>query len=206
MVRDNWFREILKAHDSAYLVTGGPVENGATGRLIDWAVFLCEYSSLMPPVAAGEVPCVAGNNVAYKREAFAAVDAGTLKNSWEYFHHQAMIKAGIRFLSVPEMVLDHKKEFGFFYFLSQRFHYSRSFAGMRRTGISVPQRCLYACASPLLIPLMLYRIGRDVMLKRRQRMVFLLTLPLQVAFLSSYALGEGVGYLFGSGNSLSRVE
>lgn len=206
MVRENWFREILKAHDSEYLVTGGPVENGATDRLVDWAVFLCEYSSLMPPVEAREVHCIAGNNAAYKREAFAAVKADTLKNSWEYFHHKEMARAGIKFLSVPAMVLDHKKKFGFFYFLSQRFHYSRSFAGMRREEIPVSRRLMYAFISPLLIPLMLYRIGRDVMLKRRQRLMFLLTLPLQIPFLISYSLGEGIGYLFGGGDSLVKVE
>lgn len=40
IVRPNWFNEIINAQDPAYPVIGGPVENSATERLTDWAVFL----------------------------------------------------------------------------------------------------------------------------------------------------------------------
>lgn len=207
IVRPNWFSEILRAHASGeYTAVGGPVENACDERLVDRAVFLCEYSGTMLPAPEGEVDGVPGNNVAYRREAFQAVDPATLAGCWEFFIHEEMKKGGARFRSVPAMVLDHKKEFGFLYFLSQRFHYSRSFAGMRRSRVSPPKRLLYALASPALAPLMLYRTARQVQEKGREQKTFLASLPMLTAFMISYAVGEGVGYLFGPGNSLLKVE
>lgn len=206
IVRPNWFREIERAMGEGYDVVGGPIENGAADRLVDRAVFLTEYSDMMLPMEGGEAAGVAGNNVAYRREVFDAVGAATLRNDWEYFVQQEMRDGGARFLRVPSMVLDHKKEFGFLYFLSQRFHYSRSFAGMRRRRVPAAKRLVYAFGSPLLMPLMLYRIGTQVRKKGREQGTFIAALPMLVPFMASYAAGEFVGYLFGPGHSLERVE
>lgn len=206
LVPENWIAIIADAHHSDYGAIGGPVENGSTDRLIDWAVYLCEYSALMPPIPGGETKDIAGNNAAYKRDALQAVDEETLRNCWEYFIHQEMREAGVRFRSRPDMVVRHKKEFGFLYFLTQRFHYSRSFAGMRRREIEPSHRLLHTLASPLLAPLMLYRVGRQVLRKQRHVGIFVKALPFLIPFMISYAVGEGVGYLMGPGQSLLNVE
>ncbi|HET6566587.1 MAG TPA: glycosyltransferase [Rhodothermales bacterium] len=206
IVRPNWFDEIRKAHALGYDAVGGPVENACTDRLVDRAVYLTEYSDQMLPAMGGDVAGVAGNNAAYKRQAFQKVSPQTLRNDWEFFVQQEMRASGARFLSVPTMIVDHKKEFGFLYFVSQRFHYSRSFAGMRRRRVSGPMRLAYALASPLLVPMMLYRIGRQVVQKKRERASFVASLPLLFPFMVSYAAGECVGYMFGPGRSLLKVE
>ena len=59
---------------------------------------------------------------------------------------------------------------------------------------------------PLLAPLVLYRIARGVLGKRRRAATFVASLPMLAAFTASYALGEGVGYLFGGGRSVLEVE
>ena len=115
-------------------------------------------------------------------------------------------KEGVRLLSVPAIVVSHKKEFGFLYFLAQRFYYSRSFAGMRRRRISTLGRIYYLFFSPFLPFLMIGRIAGNVLRKKRHRKVFLIALPLLVIFMVSYAFGEFVGYLIGSGGSLLKVE
>lgn len=206
IVRPNWFAEIVRGMDQGFDAVGGPVENGSAERLVDRAVFLTEYSDMMLPMEGGEAAGVAGNNVAYRRAAFENVASETLRNDWEYFVQQEMRANGARFFRVPTMVVDHKKAFGFAYFLSQRFHYSRSFAGMRRRRVPASKRVVYAFGSPLLMPLMLYRIGRQVRLKKRERGTFMASLPLLVPFMASYAAGEFVGYLFGPGRSLLKVE
>jgi GT2 family glycosyltransferase len=204
---ENWLEEIVKAHQLGYMVVGGAVENGKTDRIIDWSVFLCEYSSCMLPITAGEVPSVPGNNAAYKRAALDMVDDDIKRNFWESFLHEELAKKGVKFLSVPSIVVLHKKEFGFFYFLSQRFHYSRSFAGMRRTLLPPPKRFYYLVASPLLPLLMAIRVARAVLLeKKRFYKEFFLSLPSLSIFLISYAMGEFTGYLLGPGESLSKVE
>jgi len=65
---------------------------------------------------------------------------------------------------------------------------------------------MYLPGSPLIPGLMLWRIGREVFRKKRFRMLFLLSLPLLGAFLTSYAVGEFAGYLLGGGDSLLKVE
>ena len=206
IAQENWFEEIIKAHKLGYEAVGGAIENGGIHRIVDWAVYLCEYSHMMLPIPYGEVNSIPGNNASYKREILDKVDESIKRNYWEFFLHEEMRKLGVKFLSVPTIVVRKKKEFGFLYFLTQRFHYSRSFAGMRRSNIPVPKRLLHALFSPLLPFLMIRRIAKQVFQKRRYRKEFLLSLPLLAVFLVSYAFGEFTGYLFGPGKSLLKVE
>lgn len=203
---DNWFQEIMKAHDLGYEAVGGAVENVCVERILDWAVYLCEYSHVMLPVPRGEVDGIPGNNASIKKALLDKVDETIKKNYWEYFLHEELRKSGVRFFSTPDIVINHKKEFGFLYFLSQRFHYSRSFAGMRRSKLSGFRRLLCVLFSPLLPFLLLFRMGRQVFKKKRHRVVFIKSFPIQAVFMVSYTLGEFVGYLLGPGNSLVKVE
>lgn len=207
IVRPDWLAAIEAALVSGDAdVIGGPIENACDERLVDRAVFLTEYSDMMPPVVAGPTEGVPGNNVAYRRSVFDLVRDSTLRYDWEYFIHTELREAGARFQMVPAMELDHKKEFGFFYFVTQRFHYSRSFAGMRRARVDVLHRLVYAAASPLLIPILMYRIGRAVRSKQRYGSTYVAGFPLLAAFMVSYAVGECAGYLFGGGRSIHEVE
>lgn len=203
---ENWFAEISRAHAAGYAVVGGAVENGSTTRLIDWAVFLCEYSGFMSPIPAGEAEYVAGNNVSYRRTAIEQIDESIKKDFWEYFLQVEMRRKNIKFLSVPLMTISHKKEFGFFYFLSQRFHYSRSFAAMRRKKSSLWQQFIYLAYTPFSPFHLTWRIVKNVWQKRRHQRELLLSFPLLAIFMCSYAAGEFVGQVFGAGDSLAKVE
>jgi GT2 family glycosyltransferase len=206
IVPEDWAEETLKAHESGYAAVGGAVENGSVGRITDWAAFFCEYSHAMPPIHDGEADSIAGNNASYKRDMLARVEESVIRNCWEYFLHEELKKLGVRFLSSPRVRLYHKKEFGFRYFLSQRFHYSRSFAAMRAARVPTTLRLIYLLLSPFLPALMMWRIGRQVLKKKRHYGEFFLSIPALTAFLWAYALGEFTGYLAGPGNSLYRVE
>jgi len=202
----NWLEEISRAHMAGYAVVGGGVENGSCSRLVDWAVFLCEYSSFMPPIESGEVDFVAGNNVSYSRAAIARVDENVRNDFWEYFLQAELKQQGVKFLSVPAVEIIHKKEFGFFYFLAQRFHYSRSFAAMRRKRSTVSRQLIYLAYLPVSVFHLTWRIVTNVRRKRRYRRELLLSFPFLAMFMCSYAFGELVGQLFGPGDSLAKVE
>ncbi len=206
IVPQNWLAEIIKAHESGYQVVGGAVENGSPARLIDWAVFLCEYSAFMPPIADGETEFITGNNTSYQRSLIEQTDESLKKDYWEYFLQGELKALGIKFLSAPSLVISHKKEFGFFYFLSQRFHYSRSFAAMRKSKLSVAKQIIYLLYTPILPFHLTWRIAQNVQQKKRNYKEFFLSLPLLLIFMCSYAVGEFVGQLFGAGNSLIEVE
>ena len=206
IVPDNWAEATLRAHQPGYAAVGGAVENGSVDRIVDWAAFLCEYSHAMLPIPEGEAIAITGNNASYKRELLNRVDESVKKSCWEFFLHEELEKLGARFLSAPAVLVYHKKEFGYWYFMSQRFHYSRSFAAMRRSRVSQVRRLFYVLSAPLLPGLMTWRIAKQVHHKRRYYKEFFMSLPILATFMVSYAAGEFTGYLAGPGRSLYRVE
>lgn len=205
-VNARWFETIERLLDRGCEAMGGPVRNGAVSRLTDWAVFFVEYGRFMPPFPAGEVPGIAGSSAVYDRAMLARLGPALEAEAWEHFLHQRMRELGVRFTSDSGLEVEHKKSFTFGYFMSQRYHYSRSFAGMRLAGAGALKRALYAVATPLLPPLLLWRTTRDVLAKGGQAKRLLASLPLLLAFTASYAWGEAVGALGGPGRSLERVE
>ncbi len=205
-VPPGWFEAIARAHQAGYQAIGSGVENGSVERLIDWAVFFCEYSRFMPPVASGVVPEIPGNCAVYDRLVLERLGPEFRKEVWESFLHQRLKEQGIAFFCDPAMTVSHKKEFGFGYFMSQRYHYSRSFAAMRMRAVPLSRRLAYACATPALPFLLLWRMATTVWRKQRRRKEFLLATPIIGMFLASWAWGEAVGALLGPGDSLARVE
>jgi len=203
---ERWVEEILRAHHAEIGAVGGPVENGSRDRLVDWAVYFCEYARNMSPVPDGESNDIPGVNVAYKREVLARHRDIMEDGFWEGLVHPRLITEGVRFVSSPRIVVVHKKRFGFFYFMSQRFHYSRYYAGTRVAGAPLAKRVVYAGATAILPELLAYRITREVMRKGRHRVRYALSLPALLPFLAMWAVGEFAGYLFGPGESLSRIE
>ncbi|MFQ5875792.1 MAG: glycosyltransferase [Dehalococcoidia bacterium] len=208
---ERWFEGIVSAHRKHpdCVAVGGVVENDSGARLVDWAVFFCEYSTYMLPLRGGIVGDIPGNNVSYKRRAFEGIDGlEELLNQgfWETTLHDKLRERGDRFLLEPSIAVYHKKHFGFRYTLSQRYHYSRYYAGTLLAGASLPTRAFRSGASLALPLLLMARIGSRVVRKRRHLKKLLLTTPLLAAFTGVWAIGESVGCLFGPGQSLSAVE
>jgi hypothetical protein len=204
VVRDGWARRLLAAHGRGHAVVGGPVRNGATRRLRDWAAFFCEYSEHMEPGPTGAVPSLVGMNVSYDRRAIEAMEDLLREGRWETWLHPRLQSRGFELYSDGEASLDHVKDFGFREFLSQRWHYARSHAGMLNGQLG-RKRIVYVLGSPALVPLLYYRIARNVLRKRRHRLRFLAASPLVCIYLSVWAAGEAAGYALGGGRSLLKV-
>lgn len=199
-----WEEAVLRAHRAGHSVVGGEIRNAQTGRVRDWAAFFCEYSEHMDPLPAGPAPSVPGMNVSYDRRAIAAMEPLLAEGRWETWLHPHLEAEGFAFHVEDGMVLHHDKDFGIREFSSQRWHYARSHAGMRNDELG-PKRLVYAGGSPLIAPLMLYRIGRNVRRRPRHLRRFTEAAPLMFAYLCVWAAGEAVGYLLGGGRSLLKV-
>jgi GT2 family glycosyltransferase len=205
-VPPGWFEAIARAHAEGHQVIGGGVENGATDRLIDWAVFFCEYARFMPPVSAGITSEIPGNCAVYDRALLQLFGTELKDEVWEFFLHRRLQEEGIEFFCDPDMTVSHKKSFRFWYFMSQRYYYSRSFAAMRMVGEPLLHRIVYACTTPALPFLLFARMAKCIWRKRRRQKEFIGAIPIILPFLMSWAWGEAVGALFGAGGSLERVE
>ena len=203
-VTPEWAHAAVAAHEKGHHVVGGPIRNVVTERTRDWAAFFCEYSAFMEPLPEGETDALTGMNVAYDREAIAAMEDLLRKGRWEGWLHERMRERGIGLHCAGGMVLEHDKDFGLGEFLSQRWHYSRSYAGMRNESLG-RRRWLYALGAPLLPPVLYWRMARNVFSRGLRRREFLIATPLIVLYLVVWAAGEAVGYSFGGGRSLLRV-
>ena len=201
-----WLRAIARQREAGAQAVGGAVENGSVDRTVDWAAFFCEYARFMPPVPRGEVREIAGNNSVYDRGALARLGPEARAEVWESFLHARMRVLGVPFQSDPDLIVIHKKSYGYLQFLGQRYHYSRSFAGMRLQGAPWWKRVGYALATPLLPPVLMGRMVATVARKRRHGARFAGAAPVLLTFLLSWAFGEAVGALAGPGRSLERVE
>jgi hypothetical protein len=181
------------------------VENAATERVVDWAAFLCEYSHCILPLPTGEAEWLTGNNVIYPRALLARYAALLAAGGWENQLHDALRRDGVRLECRPDIRVGHKKHYTVGEYLSQRYFYARSYAGARVAGAPFARRLAYGAAAFALPPLLLYRTVSRVIAKRRHRAELVRSLPLLALFVSSWALGEVIGYWAGPGDSLAKV-
>jgi hypothetical protein len=204
IVPPGWARALCDAVADGRAI-GGAVENGATDTLLDWAAFLCEYSHVLPPLPSGEVDWLTGNNIVYPRSLLERHRAVIDRNRWENELHDAIRRDGGSLVCRPDVVVSHKKHYTFGEYLSQRYLYSRSYAGMRAATAPALVRLLRGAASLALPPLLLCRIVTRVIAKRRHRAELVRSLPLLGVFVMAWSVGELVGCWAGPGDSLNRV-
>jgi hypothetical protein len=205
IVPPEWGARLLAALGEGHAVVGGPIENAATQRLLDWATFLCEYSACLPPLPEGEVEWLPGNNVAYRREVLHRYLAVTAQGAWENRLHDAMRADGVALICRAALLVGHKKHFGLLEYMGQRYLYSRSYAGARVQTAPAVKRAAIGLAALVLPPLLMARILRSLVTKRVPLARIGATAPLIAVFVVSWGIGEVVGYWFGAGDSLARV-
>jgi hypothetical protein len=205
LVPRGWARRLLNLQGSGEDVVGGAVENAATDRLVDWAAFLCEYSHLLPPLPEGPVASLPGNNTVYRRSLLEKYQSVTGEDRWEDHLHRRMREDGVVLYSRPDILVGHKKHYTVWEYLSQRYLYSRSYAGMRLRGAPASRRVAYGFAAFALPPLLFVRTVRTIWRKKCHRPELMKSLPLLALFVSGWGWGEVVGAWFGPGDALAKV-
>lgn len=205
LVPPGWARQMLQAQARGEDVVGGAVENAATERVVDWAAFLCEYSHLLPPLPDGPSDWLTGNNTVYRRTLLERYRAVTEQGRWENHLHDRMRDDGVTLFCRPAIRVGHKKHYTVWEYLSQRYLYSRSYAGARVAGTGAARRFAYGLAALALPPLLFYRTVSRIWSKRVHRGELVKSLPLLGLFVTGWAAGEMVGAWFGPGNALSKV-
>jgi hypothetical protein len=206
----DWLVGVLRAFGDApagTLAVGGSVENGVCESALDWATFLCEYSAFVGPLHRGRAASLPGMNVAYRRSALADLDRAILtRDFWETTVHPLLAKRGAGLYQSDKITILHKKKFSFRLFASQRYLYSRYYAGRRFGRDQTAARWAMCGLSVALPPVLLFRMTRNLLAKRRLHFEFIRALPLLIVFVLISTCGEIAGYIFGSGDALSRIE
>jgi len=206
LAADNWLASLSSAFAPEYVAVGGPVDFRPDGRLRDWITYFIEYNSYLPPWPEGDSSNVGSANAAYRKETLDANLALLSNGYWEATLHPKLLAEGAKFRSVPGMIAYHRGPFDYFYYVRQRYLFSRAFAGARRDALSASKRAAYLLAAPAIPFVLLARIGSRVFAKKCHLDKFFLSLPLLVPAMTVYVFGEWMGYAFGPGDALMEVE
>ena len=203
----DWLEQAVEGHASGnYGAVGGPIVDYSYRRLRDWVVYFLEYNGYLPPWRREEVWDLNGANIAYRRAVLIEHHSLLQAGYWEASLHPRLLADGIKFLSLPKMVVHHRGPFNYGYYLQQRYWFSRAFAGSRARTMPLSKRLIYCLAAPVVPFLLLARIAQRVGARRCRMAKFVQSLPLLVPAVTIYVAGECVGYMAGAGDALTKVE
>ena len=203
--RPDWIKRLMEVIEQGYDAAGGSIANEAGMRWAGRVAFIFEYSGFVLPLEPRDTWALPGNNIAYRRDAIERARDAIAAETWEYFWHRSMEACGMKARMEPSVTMIHDLPIGAGQFMLQRYYYSRSFAAVRASTLSLPARALHLVATPVLPLLFLCRLGRNCMAKPSMRGEFLISLPLLAFYAFVAALGEAAGYLAGPGTSLGKV-
>lgn len=191
-----WLAALAQASRAGHPVVGGQVENGLDRRIYDWALFFCEYVAFMPPQPEGPAPVVSGINVAYHRDALLACRPAWSEAFRENEVHDAMASSGVRLYRAEGAVVASHLAMPLREAMGHLFGGGRHYGGYRKSRVAPGLRGSLALAAPAIPAVLLWRIVRDVIVRRPSRLLTLaLALPYILCLLAAWSAGEVLGYL-----------
>jgi hypothetical protein len=195
----DWLDAIAAAYrDAPADGIGGVIDPSPRGSLVDRALHLVRYTPYLPPIAAGPVPEIAGDNGTYTR---AALDewrpAIAREGFWESEFNRAIRARGGALRIDPRIRVTHTQSYGFASFSRQRFRHGRLFGRARRTALGTGARLAKAALAPTVPFVMLIRAIRACASRGRLDARTVLALPLAAWFFCCWAAGEASGLVRG---------
>ncbi|MCH8896734.1 MAG: hypothetical protein IIC33_00355 [Chloroflexi bacterium] len=201
-----WCAETVKAHQADYAGIGGAIDN-SLDRVLNWAVYFCDFGRYQNPVFPGESANASDANVSYKRSALDAVRTAWEGGFNEVTVNAALMNQGGKLALSPEIVVrQHRQGLRFWPALRERYVWGRSFGSVRCQVIGNFQRAVLTILSPILPGLVAVKMARTAAAKRRNMGKFCQAFPLILLLLSCWGLGEFLGYVTRrpAGNSKSQ--
>jgi hypothetical protein len=191
-----WAKSIAEAHKELPAVAiGGAIEN-EVDRLLNWAIYFCDFGRYQSPVKAGPSSTLSAANISYKREALSAI-----RQVWQDFYHEPFVDGSLMaqgwklWLSPRIVVYQHRNNLKLSAALRERYEWGRYYAGNRIKKVLLIKRVFYLALSPILPFVLAARKTRDVLIKKRLSGKFVKAFPLIFLLTLFWSFGEFVGYL-----------
>ena len=191
----NWCARILAEHQSRHAAIGGAIEKEEPDTILNWAIYLSDFSRYMNPVPEGPSHYLTDCNVSYKRTALESI-----ADLWATEFHETSVNWTLEsrgeslWLSSSIPVLQ-QRSLRLGTALRERYAFGRLFAGTRVAHTTVVKRTMYAILSWMLPALLVARVAKNVFDKRRHVGAFLRALPAIVLMAVIWSLGEFIGYI-----------
>lgn len=192
-----WVRTLVDAQRPGRAAVGGTVTTDPDATAVEWAFYLVDFFRYLPPVEAGTAPSLTVCNVSYRREHLEAIH-----HLWEDFFHETMVNEALRsrfgpLWIQPDARVRMRRRVGFREAIRERYAFGRLFGATRCRFVSTGRRVLYSLLAPLLPILLLGRMARKVLRSPGTGARFARALPVLVALVAAWSLGEWLGYVTG---------
>lgn len=193
----DWVNNILEAHQSSYVVIGGPVKNGNPESFVGWAVYLCVLGPWLPKKESSEMKNICACNVSYKKWVFEKFGGFLEKN---YSHDTAfnwkLYKNGYKLYFTPFISVYHINPTSLTEFIKYSIVRGRDFSIVKTVfdNFSRFRTAVYIILFPLLPIVSIYRyivrvLDSIIPLKR-----LLIAFPFMVIGGLAWSVGEIWGY------------
>lgn len=199
-------KAFLEAHRENRAVVGPAIVNGNPDSLMSWANLVIEYGEWLDPTPGAPARHLPGHNSCYRRDVLLSY--GSELDKWleaESVLHWDLLRRGYALWLEPKAKTRHHNFSLSGASLRLRYLAGRHFAGMCRLRWPRAKSLLYAAASPLIPLVRLGRIIRQLARPGRPRHLLPALVPLCLALLAVETAGAAVGYLFGAGDSSTKI-
>jgi hypothetical protein len=204
-----WAEQVCNAFSASARVTAVSYafSNGSPDTYFYRSVFMAEYGALAHPLPKGEVPAMAANNVAYRRDALMAVgDRLDSLIEIDFFLQKAM-GSSFQILAAPLALVAHQTNRRFFDLIRGHFIYAQIFA-LRRVRFeswSFPKRLAATAAIPVLVPWLRIRRLYKALAGGPNLAVAIKGFPVILTLYLAGALGEAWGLIRREESPLERL-
>jgi hypothetical protein len=188
-------------------VVCGPVTPRALANLTSWAAYLSEYGQFCRPLDKRTLEEVPGNNVVFPRELLPPPEELRAHGFWKTFHLARLKSSSTPPVIEPlnELAVSYERTYTSSYYLARRYAHGRCYGGSRLSEPGAPPR-LVCLASTLVLPaLRTFRVLRRIARKPTLLPRFVTaSVPLVLGEVT-WAIGEGVGYAVGAGDTCATL-
>src|SRR5262249_30657092 len=156
---------------------GGAIACGSS-RLLNRAVYYCDFGRYQNPLPEGRAQFVSDANVAYRVAALDQIRSEWASGFQEFPAHQALVEKGWQIWLTPRITAwQNRGKMTLGAALKERYMWGRAFAGIRFDGKPAGRRLAYACLSPFLPALLTFRLIRKAIVDGQRLGKFLPSLP-----------------------------
>ncbi len=195
LARPGWADAWLAAFDDPALVAGsGTVDLDDRATTLDRAVVLCEYAPFLAGGAGRPLDRLAGNNFAVLREV-------ALRLTGDEVHEVPLLAAIRREGGLARLVegatVRHVRRFGTAEAFADRLRFGLEYGRLRTVGARPWARWAGLVAGPAIFASQAARLARTLAANPRHRRRSAPAVPLALALLLAWSLGEWLGWTLG---------
>lgn len=172
---------------------GGPIAPGAGLSGVDRAVALLRYANYFPPLPNQSAIEPPGDNALYRRDRLMRVRSSWRDGFWETEVHRALRDQGESLAMAEGAVVAFLGGDGLRAMIGQRFRHARRYAIGRSSGLGPAARSIRVATSPLVPPLLGWRIARTLRERDIDLRPWLAAGPAWLALATIWAIGEALG-------------